>query len=62
MAYVVSFLILLFRKEYQGTGKLKGKKALITGGDSGLGRSVAIFFALEGADVSISYLQQEKKE
>lgn len=41
---------------YQGTGKLKGKKAIITGGDSGIGKAVAIAFAREGADVLISYL------
>lgn len=41
---------------YVGTGKLTGKKAIITGGDSGIGRAVAIAFAREGADVLISYL------
>lgn len=41
---------------YKGTGKLEGKKAIITGGDSGIGRAVAIAFAREGADVLISYL------
>ena len=43
---------------YQGSGKLKGKVALITGGDSGIGRAVAIYFAKEGADVAISYLNE----
>jgi NAD(P)-dependent dehydrogenase (short-subunit alcohol dehydrogenase family) len=43
-------------KSYKGTGKLEGKKAIITGGDSGIGRAVAIAFAREGADVLISYL------
>lgn len=43
---------------YQGTGKLKGKAALITGGDSGIGRSVALLYAKEGANVAISYLDE----
>lgn len=43
---------------YIGTGKLKGRKAIITGGDSGIGRAVAIAFAREGADVVISYLDE----
>jgi NAD(P)-dependent dehydrogenase (short-subunit alcohol dehydrogenase family) len=45
---------------YRGTGKLKGKTAVITGGDSGIGRAVAIAFAREGADVLISYLSEDK--
>jgi NAD(P)-dependent dehydrogenase (short-subunit alcohol dehydrogenase family) len=44
---------------YKGTGKLQGKKAIITGGDSGIGRAVAIAFAKEGADVLISYLNED---
>lgn len=44
--------------EYQGSGKLQGKVALITGGDSGIGRAVAIAFAKEGADVAIMYLNE----
>lgn len=44
---------------YQGSGKLSGKKAIITGGDSGIGRAVAIAFAREGADILISYLNEE---
>lgn len=44
--------------KYKGSGKLDGKVALISGGDSGIGRAVAIFFAKEGADVAISYLNE----
>ena len=44
---------------YEGSGKLTGRRALITGGDSGIGRAVAIAFAREGADVAISYLPEE---
>ena len=46
--------------EYKATGKLKGKVALITGGDSGIGRAVAVYYAKEGADVSIVYLNEHK--
>jgi NAD(P)-dependent dehydrogenase (short-subunit alcohol dehydrogenase family) len=45
-------------KSYKGSGKLTGKKAIITGGDSGIGRAVAIAFAREGADVLISFLEE----
>ncbi|WBB50799.1 SDR family oxidoreductase [Verrucosispora sp. WMMA2044] len=45
---------------YRGTGKLDGKKAVITGGDSGIGRAIAIAYAREGADVLISYLGEEE--
>ena len=45
---------------YQGTGRLEGRHALITGADSGIGRAVALAFAREGADVAISYLSEEK--
>lgn len=45
---------------YKGSGKLHGKKAVITGGDSGIGRAVAIAFAREGADVLISYLNEDE--
>ena len=47
---------------YVGSGKLEGKAALITGGDSGIGRAVAIAFAREGADVLISYLPEEEED
>ena len=45
---------------YKGSGKLVGKKAVITGGDSGIGKAVAIAFAREGADVLISYLKEHE--
>ena len=45
---------------YKGSGKLTGKKVLITGGDSGIGRAVAIAFAREGADILISYLNEHE--
>ncbi|WP_247235603.1 SDR family oxidoreductase [Telluribacter sp. SYSU D00476] len=45
---------------YRGSGKLTGRKAIITGGDSGIGRAVAIAFAREGADVLISYLSEHE--
>lgn len=50
----------VIRNNYTGSEKLQGKKALITGGDSGIGRSVAVHFAREGADVAIVYFDEDK--
>ena len=47
-------------ESYRGSGRLEGKKAVITGGDSGIGRAVAIAFAREGADVLIAYLDEHE--
>jgi NAD(P)-dependent dehydrogenase (short-subunit alcohol dehydrogenase family) len=49
-------------ESYRGTGRLEGRKALITGGDSGIGAAVAIAYAREGADVAISYLPAEEED
>ncbi|CDF79552.1 short-chain dehydrogenase/reductase SDR [Formosa agariphila KMM 3901] len=50
----------LIRDNYKGSGKLKNKVALITGGDSGIGASVALHFAKEGADIALVYLEETK--
>ena len=47
---------------YRGSGRLEGRAAIITGGDSGIGRAVALAFAREGADVLISYLEEEEPD
>jgi NAD(P)-dependent dehydrogenase (short-subunit alcohol dehydrogenase family) len=49
-------------RAYKAAGKLEGKAALVTGGDSGIGRAVAFFFAREGADVAIVYLPEEQED
>ncbi|HVO89929.1 MAG TPA: SDR family oxidoreductase [Casimicrobiaceae bacterium] len=49
-------------EKYKPAGKLQGKSALITGGDSGIGRAVALIYAREGADVAITYLPQEQSD
>jgi NAD(P)-dependent dehydrogenase (short-subunit alcohol dehydrogenase family) len=47
---------------YQGTGRLTGRKAIVTGADSGIGRAVAIAFAREGADIVLSYMPEEEED
>src|SRR5262245_9700206 len=45
---------------YKAAGKLDGKVAIVTGGDSGIGRAVSVLFAMEGADVAFTYLQEHE--
>ncbi|MCQ8239763.1 SDR family oxidoreductase [Rhizosaccharibacter radicis] len=49
-------------RSYKGSGKLSGKVALITGADSGIGRAVAVAYALEGADLALSFLEEESED
>lgn len=50
----------VIRRGYRGSGKLENKIAIVTGGDSGIGRAVAVHFAREGADVAVAYLEEDK--
>jgi NAD(P)-dependent dehydrogenase (short-subunit alcohol dehydrogenase family) len=56
----MSLAPVVIRENYRGSGKLEGKVALISGGDSGIGRAVAVHFAREGADVAILYLDEHE--
>lgn len=56
----MSLAPVVIRDDYRGSGKLEGKVALITGGDSGIGRAVAVHFAREGADIAIVYLDEHQ--
>lgn len=50
------------KQPYRAAGKLEGKKAIVSGGDSGIGRAIVLLYAMEGADVFISYLPQEEDD
>lgn len=58
--YLMNPLPIFDNPAYRGSGKLAGKVAIITGGDSGIGRAVAVAFAKEGADVAIAYLDEHR--
>lgn len=60
LEYLMDPLPIFDNPNYKGKGKLKGKTAIISGGDSGIGRAVAVAFAKEGANVSIAYLYEKK--
>ena len=49
-------------QKYKAAGKLEGKKVIITGGDSGIGRAIAILYAMEGAESFVAYLPEEQKD
>src|SRR5918997_2481651 len=51
-----------FEPRFKGSGKLEGKVAIVTGGDSGIGRAVAVLFAREGADVAVMHLEHEQAD